>query len=174
MLAFVFFNGAAGGLLWVAAILVMTYFATKGVSLLFPKSMTPGDEGSHWLAITTAYAFAYALTALFIHRNFLSKRPPKLAGVLAVLLAGAWAVVPSIIMFFLNQLSWKSVEGLQLGNIFNIFSLREEDQRHYHLYFSFGWLVVMIVINAKWFLRQLKQFRPLVGSKAENAPPVLN
>jgi hypothetical protein len=168
-LAFVFFNGAAGGLLWAVLILVATYFVTKEVTLLFPKSMTPSDEGRHWFATTTAYAFAYALAALFIHRKFLPKRPPKLAGVLAVLLAGAWAIVPSIILFFLNQLSWKSVEGLQLGNIFNVFSLRDDDQRLYHLYFAFGWLLVMMVINAKWFLQQVKKFRPPPAS----APPVL-
>ena len=173
-LAFVFFNGAAGGLLWVAVILAATYVATWKVTLLFPKSVTPSDEGTHWFAVTAAYAFAYALTALFIHRKFLSRRPPKLAGVLAVLLAGVWAMVPSIIMFFLNQLSWKTVEGLQLGNIFNLFSLRDEDQRLYHLYFAFGWLLVMMVVNAKWFLRQVKNFRPPVRSAPENTPPVLN
>ena len=62
----------------------------------------------------------------------MSRRPPKLAGLIAVLLAGAWALAPSIVLFFLNQLSWKSVEGLQLGNIFNVFSLRDDDQRVYH------------------------------------------
>ena len=137
--------------------------------------MTPsGDESMHWFAATVAYAFAYALMALFIHRKFLSRRPPKIAGVLAVLLAGAWAIVPSIIMFFLNQLSWKSVEELQLGNIFNLFSLREEDQRLYHLYFAFGWLLVMMAINVNWFLRQVKKFRPSARPAPENTPPVLH
>jgi hypothetical protein len=174
-LAFVFFNGAAGGLLWVAAILAATYIATREVTLRFPKSMTSSDdESTHWFAVTAAYVFAYALTALFIHRKFLSKRPSKIAGVLAVLLAGAVATVPSIIMFFLNQLSWKSVEGLELGNIFNLFSLREEDQRLSHLYFAFGWLLVMIVVNANWFLRQVKKFQPSARSAPQNVPKVLN
>ena len=168
-LAFFFFNGAAGGLVWAAIILAATYFATREVLLVFPKSVVSADEGNHWFATTTAYAFAYALTALFIHRKFLSRRPPKLAGLLAVLLAGVWAVAPSIVLFFLNQLSWKSVEGLQLGNIFNVLSLRDEEQRVYHQYFAFGWLLVMLVINAKWFVRQAKNFRPPPAS----APPVL-
>ena len=90
-LAFVFFNGAAGGLIWVAAILTATYFATKGILASFPKSIVPSGESSHWFATTAAYAFAYALTALFIQRKFLARRPPKLAGLLAVLLVGFWA-----------------------------------------------------------------------------------
>ena len=160
-LAFVFYNGAAGGLIWVASILVATYLLTAQIMLAFPKSVAAASEGGHWFATTTAYAFAYSLTALFIHRRFLSKRPPKLAGLLAVLLAGAWAIVPSIVLFFLNQLSWKSVEGLQLGNVFNVVSLRDDNQRLYHLYFALGWLLVMVVVNAKWFSQQVKNFQPL-------------
>jgi hypothetical protein len=169
-LAFVFFNGAAGGLIWVATILAATFFLTQGVLLAFPKSGAVPSESGHWSATSTAYAFAYALMALLIHRKFLSRRPPKLAGVIAVLLAGAWAVAPSIVLFFLNQLSWKSVEGLQLGNIFNVFSLHDDAQQPYHLYFAFGWLLVMIVANAKWFLRQVKSFQPLNRSQP---PPVI-
>jgi hypothetical protein len=104
----------------------------------------------------------------------LSKRPPKLAGLIAVLLAGLWAIAPSIVLFFLNQLSWKSVEGLQLGNVFNVVSLHDDNQRLYHLYFALGWLLIMIVVNAKWFLQQVKNFRPSARVTAENSPPVLN
>jgi len=172
-LAFVFFNGAAGGLVWVAAILAATFLLTREILFAFPRTVSLSDADNHWFATTTAYAFAYALTALFIQRKFLPRRPPKLAGLLAVLLAGAWAIAPSIVLFFLNQLSWKSVEGLQLGNIFNVVSLRNEDQRLYHLYFASGWLLLMILINAKWFMRQAKNFQPLVRVTAENSPPVL-
>jgi len=172
-LAFVFFNGAAGGLVWVATILAATFVLAGQIMLIFPKSVTASSEKGHGLAITTAYAFAYALTALFIHRKFLARRPPKLAGVLAVLLVGFWALAPSIVLFFLNQISWKAVEGLQLGNVFNVNFLRDDGQRIYHLYFAIGWLLVVLVINAKWFLRQVNNFRPLVRATPENSPPVL-
>lgn len=165
--AFVFFNGAAGGLIWVAAILLATFLLTWRILLAFPKSMID-SSATNWFATTTAYTFAYALTALFVHRKFLSKRPPKLAGLLAVLLAGAWAIVPSIVLFFLNQLSWKSVEGLQLGNIFNFISMRDDHDRNLHLWFAGVWLALMLALNANWFLRQVKNFRP-----PPSAPPVL-
>ena len=172
-LAFVFFNGAAGGLVWVGAILAATFILAGQIMRAFPKSATVSTAGGHWLATTTAYAFAYALTALFIHRKFLARRPPKLAGLLAVLLVGIWALAPSVVLFFLNQLSWKSVEGLQLGNVFNISSLRNEHQRIYHLYFAFGWLLVMLLVNAKWFWQQVKNFQPLVRATPENPSPAL-
>jgi hypothetical protein len=171
-LAFLFFNGAAGGLVWAAAILIATFLLTTEIMSAFPKSLyTTSNEAGEWFATTAAYAFDYALLALFIQRSFLSRRPPKLTGLLAVLLAGAWAVAPSIVLFFLNQLSWKSVEGLQLGNIFNVGSLRDDDQRLYHLYFAFGWLLVMLVVNAKWFLRQMENFHPPARTATENYPP---
>ncbi|HEY5042394.1 MAG TPA: hypothetical protein VIK53_10365, partial [Verrucomicrobiae bacterium] len=172
-LAFLFFNGAAGGLVWVGGILIATFFVTQAVMLSMPKAAYPSvlsNEGLTWFATTAAYAFAYSLTALFIQRKFLAKRPPKLTGLIAVLLASVWAVAPSIVLFFLNQLSWKSVEGLQLGNVFNVVSLRDEEQRLYHLYFAFGWLLVMLAVNAKWFLRQVKNFRPL---EKTGKPPVI-
>ncbi len=170
-LAFVFYNGAAGGLIWVAGILVATFLITDEVVTAFPKSYATTAANEHWFATTTAYAFAYALSALIIHRRFLSRRPPKLAGLLTVLLAGAWAIVPSIGLFFLNQLSWKSVEGLQLGNVFNVAFLRDDGQLLYHLYFAFSWLLVMLVINAGWFMRQVRIFQPPVPVPVENAPP---
>jgi hypothetical protein len=175
--AFLFFNGAAGGLVWVALISLLTLFATTEILSLsnvwFPKTVLhiSAEQRTNFFTIsstTVAYAFAYALTALFLHRKFFQKRSPKLAGLLAVLLAGAWAIAPSIVLFFLNQLSWKSVEGLQLGNVFNIFSLRENADLRPHQIFALTWLILSLLVNAKWFLQQAKIFRP-----PPSAPPVL-
>jgi hypothetical protein len=168
-LAFVFFNGAAGGLVWVAGILAVTYIVTRAILLAPPKHGPSSGGNGHLFATSAAYAFAYALLGLFIQRKFLSKRPPKLAGLLAVLLASAWALLPNLVLFFLNKLSWKSIEGLQLGNPFNIFSLRNDTERLYHLYFAVGFLLIMVVLNANWFWQRLKNFRPPPAS----APPVL-
>ncbi len=162
--AFILFNGAAGGLVWVALILALTYGVTRGVMALdgtwFPKTAGLAAEDKHWFVATTAYAFAYALMGLFIHRWFLPARPAKFAGLLAVLLMGVWAIAPSIVLFFLNRLSWKAVEDLQLGNISNVFYLRDDEHRYYHTWFALAWLVVMILINVKWFWTQVKNFRP--------------
>ena len=173
ILAFIFFNGAAGGLVWAGLILALTYLVTKETMVRagtwFPAIAAPAAENKHWFVATSAYAFAYALTALFIHRKFLAKRPAKIAGVLAVLLVGIWAIAPSIVLFFLNQLSWKSVEGLQLGNIFNVFYLREDEHRYYHTIFALTWLALMMALNAKWFWTQVKNFRP----PPPELPPIL-
>ena len=169
-LAFVFFNGAAGGLLWVAAILTATFLLTRLVEREFPKSIIDPNTGG-WFVTTTAYAFAYSLTALFIHRKWLLRRPPKLAGLLAVILAGAWALAPSVVLFFLNKLSWKSVDRLQLGNIFNVFSLLDDQQRTEHRYFAIAWLLVMLILNAKWLMQRVAMFQPLADNPPKILPP---
>jgi hypothetical protein len=166
--AFFFFNGAAGGVAWIAGIAIITGFVTRGIMRLYPTVGVMTEDTRESLITMSAYAMAYALTALFIHRRFLSRRPPKLAGLLAILLAGGWAIAPSIFLFFVNQLSWKSVEGLQLGNVFNVLFSRDTSQLVYHEYFAFSWLLVMIALNGKWFLLQARNFRP--PEKVENPP----
>lgn len=169
-LAFLFFNGAAGGLIWLGGILAATFLLTRALQISFSSAASSDDEFAT-LSATGAYAFAYALTALFLQRKFLSKRPPKLAGLLAVLLAGAWAIMPSVVLFFLNRLSWKSVEGLQLGNVFNVFFTRDSSQLVYHQYFASGWLLLAVLLNLKWFARQVRNFRPL---EMVAKPPVIS
>ena len=62
------------------------------------------------------------------------------------------------------------VDGFQPGNIFNVFSLHEERDRINHQVFALLWLVVVMVINAKWFRAQVKNFR--APEKIEK-PPVI-
>jgi hypothetical protein len=159
LLAFLFFNGAAGGLVWLAGIFVLTELATLAVMSSFSSTSMGADEQRTYLTLAL-YAFAYALTALFIQRKFLPRRPPKLTGLIAILLAGGWALAPAIFLFFANRLSWKSVEGLQLGNVFNVLYSRDTSQLIWHEYFAGGWLAVALCLNAGWFVRQLRNFRP--------------
>jgi len=134
---------------------------------------TSGSDGRLAFIIVVAYAFAYALAALFIQRRFLSRRPPKLAGLLAVLLPAGWALAPSIFLFFANRLSWRSVDGLQLGNIFNVMGSHGDQDLIYHLYFACGWVLVVLVLNAKWFGQQLRNFVPPPNPAPPPAPTAL-
>ena len=170
--AFFFYNGAAGGLLWVAGILAVTYSLSVSASLYFPKRVPGSPEDGHWFITTAFYAFAYCLTALFIQRKFFPSRPAKLTGLLAVLLAGGWAIAPGIVLFFANQLSWKSIDHFQPGNIFNVFSLRDESDVRNHQLIACLWLLLMIVVCARWFRRQILNFQPTVPGAAVSPPPV--
>jgi hypothetical protein len=182
-LAFLFFNGAAGGLVWAVLLLLITFAATAGVltwSISAPSyvhSMSATDIGEfiRVSAIVIAYVLAYMLTGLFIQRKFLGNRPPKLAGLFAMLIAAGMALIPNIALFFMNRLSWKSLEKLQLGNVFNLFVKHDQNDHLAHLAFSLCWLAVMLVLNVKWFSTQARNFRRLEPGMAPGtgAPPLV-
>jgi hypothetical protein len=160
LFAFLLFNGAAGGLIWIALLMAAT--------CLVLDLALPGNE---WISLSAAaaYAFAYALAALFIHRTFIPNRTPKLVGLITIIVAAACALTPSIVLFFLNELTWNSIERLELGNAFNIFSMRDDSRLIYHLYFAVALLAVMGPLNARWFFKQVRNFVP----PPKEAPPVI-
>ncbi len=176
--AFLFYNGVAGGLVWVALLLTATLGISLAVLRWSPlwftrlRTLTPEDFTMFWTMTTATvlYTFAYALTALWLHRTFCRRRPPKLAGVFAILLPAALALIPNLVLFIFNRLSWKAIEGLQLGSVFNVYALRDEGDRMYHLICAGFWLLVVMVLNAKWFFRQVKYFKPFDRPPA-NPPP---
>lgn len=167
--AFLFFNGAAGGLVWVTMMTAATFVIPAYVPTSVSGFRWTSDQ---WLSVGAVggYVFAYALTGLFIHRTFFPKRPAKLTGLLAAFIAGACALLPSIVLFFLNQLTWNSIEGFEPGNVFNIVSMRDDGRLIYHFYFAVGWLAVMMALNAPWFFRQIRNFVPPPGDTAPIIP----
>jgi len=182
-LAFLFYNGAAGGLLWAAAILGITFFSMLIMlrSHLYPSALSEEylDSAVYSIAAAICYAFDYALVGLLLHRKLLSRRPAKLAGIFAVLVPAAWALLPVLIFFFLNRLSSRDLEHIQLGNVFNIFVVGLKRQKQEHLAFAGGWLVLMLILNFTWFVRQVKSFQPLRRAKpmptgADTRPPILS
>jgi len=178
-LAFLFFNGAAGGLVWVTLLLGLTFgmswLALRWIDTSFGyHSMSPADldESTSVTAAVLMYLLAYSLTALFVQRRFFGRRPPRLAGVLALIIPGALAVTPNLVLFFLNRLNWSSVERVQLGNVFNLFVVRDDALRRDHLIFAAIWLSIALVLNARWFVKQVRSFEPLARPAAP--PPVAN
>ncbi len=162
-LAFLFYNGAAGGIIWVALIVAITFWTFHFILHRFHSSASADmvEQFDLGAGATLLYGFAYALTALFIHRQFLSRRPAKLAGVFAILLPAAWALIPNILLFFTNRLTFRAMEDSQLGNVFNVFTVKAHSQRIAHLICAGAWVALMVILNAKWFSRQVREFRPL-------------
>lgn len=180
--AFLFYNGAAGGLVWIVLLTFITYFLTSVV--LSHPAHGPGvtavavfDESvldfQFKIGIVLLYALDYALTALFLHRRFWPQRPAKIASLITIILAASWALLPAFILFFMNKLTWQSIEGMQLGNVFNVFSMRDTASLPPHLFFAAGWLGLVLLLNLRWFLRQLKNFAPIAPADPENRPPVI-
>jgi hypothetical protein len=172
-LAILFFNGAAGGLMWVIGIAAISFLGTWLGWKFMGSSGWPGSDGTEILLkvlTCSLYALSYALTALFLHRKLFPLRPPKLAGIVAIILPAIWALVPNILLFFGNRLSVRSMEASQYGNVFNVFMVRSDDQQYNHLLCAFAWCLVIMFVNGRWFVRQMRAFRPLEKWTAAAAP----
>jgi hypothetical protein len=179
-LAFLFFNGAAGGLTWIVLLMALTFAV---VCFLMPS--VPGmstDERTEFLisaASCVFYVLSYALTGLLLHRYFFKRRPPKLAGVLSVLVPALWTLAPSIALFFMNRLSFRTFERTQIGSIANVFMVRDATTRLGDLACAMIWFLVVAILAARWYARQWKQFQPLesatvpLATARDSVPPVI-
>jgi len=195
LLAFGFYNGAAGGLLWVAGLTALTFLETKlffeaadsglwghigptsymhtgpmTVPAVISMSRSSGtfDTYAGWYLPMMLYLFAYALFALFLHRKFLPRRAPKWAGIIAVFITALTALGTNIVLFFMNELSWQSADHLQLGNAFNLMGAGSEGAQMRHTLFALFLLLIALALNTSWFFTQWRNFRPPAGP-----PPAL-
>lgn len=193
-LAFVFYSGAAGGLVWCAllatCILGLGVLALGGTSAGWfgfgrkaTYSLSGGSVlgGNDWLVFVSviAYFFAYALTGLYLHRRFWSTRPPKLAGIAAVIVPLLFGVIPTLVLFFLNRFTSTSLDKFMPGNIFNLFVRDGGANSELHLITGAVWLIALLALNAPWFFRQYAAFKNYLpaGEKAADGstlPPLLD
>ncbi|MEN9576183.1 MAG: hypothetical protein RL514_4038 [Verrucomicrobiota bacterium] len=185
-LAFFFYSGSAGGLAWtvllgVASALLASFLLDGG--LLASLAMTTVGRGAtHFIPWSDMgemvsvqitlflYALAYCLYGLFIHRRFQPHRPAIFAGLCSIALPALWAIVPNLVLFFLNKLSWDGLQERQLGNIFNVFAMKDRSFVADHQMCALLMVAVGVCLNLGWFLAQRRAFVPLVRD-ATAVPP---
>ncbi|PAW82598.1 MAG: hypothetical protein B9S33_15075 [Pedosphaera sp. Tous-C6FEB] len=189
--AFFFYSGTAGGLAWavllgiatvlVSGLIVQSQLLDHLTTLWRGRSVPVRYSGSNLDEFVTVeialflYALAYVLFGVFIHRRFQPHRPPVFAALCAVALPALWAIVPNLVLFFLNQLSWDALQERQLGNIFNLFAMKDRSFTLDHLLCGGVLAAIGGLMNLKWFLAQRAAFQPLrrVAAAVPATPPPL-
>lgn len=185
-LAFFFYSGTAGGLAWTvllaAATIPVTWWLVESKAF-DPVFLLRGTGAIHrwtgtetftiYLSTILLYVLAYSLFGLFIHRRFQSHRPPIVATMLAIALPALWAVVPNLVLFFLNKLSWDALQERQLGNIFNVFGMKNQAYIPDHLTCALALATLGVLLNLQWFLAQHRAFQPLRRETQTITPPPL-
>jgi hypothetical protein len=185
--AFFFYSGTAGGLAWTVLLGVATVLLSglmlegkllDTLSTLWAGRSAPhrggGSNTDELVVVEIAfflYALAYVLFGLFIHRRFQPHRAPIFAALCAVALPVLWAIVPNLVLFFLNQLSWDALQERQLGNIFNIFAMKDRSFIVDHLLCAIVMAAIGVLLNAEWFLAQRRVFVPLRRETQPVNPP---
>ena len=187
-LAFFFYSGTAGGLAWTVLLGVATVLLSslmlEGKLLDKLSTLWAGRSATHRMSGSNPdelvvveiafflYALAYVLFGLFIHRRFQPHRPPIFAALCAVALPALWAIVPNLVLFFLNKLSWDALQERQLGNIFIVFAMKDRSFIVDHQLCALVMVAIGVVLNLKWFFAQRAAFQPL-RREVTAVPPVV-
>ncbi len=154
-LAFLFYSGAAGGILWVTAHLVATGVIESFVAdLMHATSRYSHKEMAPYMIGMALYSLDYSLTAAFIRRKFLADRfESDYNWFLACLLAGIGGSVP----FAIGNIVFASEDEMWL--LANPFILNNNSYRGVGLSFAFLWLLAIGLMSMPWLVQQLSDFK---------------
>ena len=169
LFAFIFYSGSSGGLVWAITGAALTLILSHQMLIWIPKlagtatvSGLLGD-GDAWGIILAMlnYGLAYSLLGMLVHRWFFPHRGHMLAGVFAVALPAAWVIVPTFILFFVNNFSTDFLKRKQLGNPLNLFSGSADIYWRAHLTCALIMVGIALVLNFRRLLRGWLEFQPL-------------
>jgi hypothetical protein len=157
-------------LLTAAGLLGFWEFDTRwNASAVWNRSVISTDTLAPMLALCL-YGHAYALTGLFVQRTFFPHRTPLLASILTFIIPALWTIVPNLVLFFVNRLSWQVIEQRQLGNAFNVILVNDGGVVLAHVWFAGVWVLLAVLANLPWFIRQVRTFHPLERSAKPATP----
>ncbi len=154
--AFFFGCGAAGGMAWSTAILVISLTV---ISLVHqPRAHHNLRDPFIGMAV---YACCYALSSHLLYRRLFSGRLSK--GYTWILLLGLLLLgtfLPWIISFLVLDQTGMDIEGAPFLFFTNPFTVLEDDFAKHIFPWIFCWLIVVVVFELPWLLRQIRTFQP--------------
>ncbi|RKU11608.1 hypothetical protein C6502_07900 [Candidatus Poribacteria bacterium] len=158
-MAFLFYSGAAGGVMWSASIIALTVLSAVGWLIVFPHMVT-NDEMLRIapLAVLGLYTFSYVLAASLIRRNFLMDRvTSNYTWVIALVLLGITTTIIPLILFFIYG-KWD--ENWLVASPLGPFLFHDSEVVPFSLIISIFCAVFIGALSLPWFFRQFNAFRP--------------
>ncbi len=161
-IAFVFYSGAAGGLVWAWLGFVLTIVIGRSSAEPILSVMTTPEIFSFTVALML-YFYAFAMTAMLVRRYLLSKwLRPEHTWTLAVVMALLLIIVSASEM---GMYRYSSHSFLSLLNPFIIVDHEEVSHDAILLYGSYSTFLTIIALP--WILGQIRLFRPPVDHKQD-------
>jgi hypothetical protein len=165
LLAFLFYSGAAGGVVWSSLMIVLTLSSIVVWGILFPHMWSGGTTLNGFMGVMIVmglYAFSYPLGASLIRRRFLANR---VAGgytwVIAIVLLGFTTMIIPLILFFASgtwEREWLIGSPVGVTFAFNVTDI------HVLVFNSLKiasvCAVLVGVLSVPWFVRQIRNFQP--------------
>ncbi|MEM1447453.1 MAG: hypothetical protein AAGF84_15445, partial [Planctomycetota bacterium] len=178
--AFFFYSGAAAGLLWVQAMLALSFLAVFIAKAYFEGLIVAGAATSwtrysydpfpeSWLtrfAASSMWVVGYLLLSVIICRRATKmKNGVIVTGVVGLIIMALVSVVPMIIAYAMDPDRWDfNVEFWLMLNPFGPLFCNDEDWSGTYGFFasilSVGLFVVMQLVNLPWYWRQFRGFAP--------------
>lgn len=157
-LAFLFYNGPAGGILVCALLALLTLTVCRFGLYIFGGYKFGGTIHTVIaLASCSFYMLDYGLLALSLRRAVRGRIFQRSAtGVWTVILMTIIPIIPTILVLSVNGMMWENMGYWQMGNIIVV---GDPEYRDAHLFFSAGWALVMMILQRRWFRDQWRAFR---------------
>lgn len=169
VIAFLFFSGAGGGVLWAALFFGATIAMYELVQRTRPPSL--GNEKileSRVLAEAAICFFVYLLTALLLRRKVLHRIPPRATWAIGLCIFLFVAVIPPLIFLAGSDKSTDLQERYNLVTILNPFPFLEGVGHPARLPILMLWLLIVSVMSVPWIGEQWRAFRPMRADEEEN------
>ncbi|HJQ37931.1 MAG TPA: hypothetical protein VKB93_12405 [Thermoanaerobaculia bacterium] len=152
VLAFLFFSGAGGGILW-----SVLFFAA---TILLYAVTRVGEGGVRELADAAMCMVAYALTAALIRRKWLTRIAPRFTWTIGLVLFLLLAIIPALVAFLVDADAGFS-GYLSVATIANPFPnrMRSDGAKDVRTVTLLFWCFVELALNGPWIAQQFARFR---------------
>ena len=176
--AFLFYSGAAGGIIWACVLVGLTGISYPLLRQLLPVSarrlIGPGGTDVlnnifQTMGVVFLYTYCYALTAIFL-RNTILRIHPVYTWVLWITLVALGSAIPYLLTFLLHQRDWSFTTHytwLLTAPPAGIAVMLMMLEHATVFLFLFAWAGLVTVLNLPWFFRQIRRFRPFVPTTSQ-------
>jgi len=183
-LAFLLYNGRAGGLTWATLLLAVTLAITwwavwkwEGPVSLGSDTAGDGAKSALRLTVVALYLLAYTGTGLALRRRFAPLGSGRLNVLTVTLVAGLASAAPYIWLTLTGELKLERAMSFQAGSLFNALVVSKWQEVRAHLWVAGVWWAVSMLLNLGCWIRQIRSFRPdgpEESAHPEAVPPVLS
>ncbi len=162
-LAFVFYCGSAGGIIWcglMAAASIIFAFVWSGI---FPSFY--GLSNMEEMVTVTGgiflFVYCYSLTAVLLRRVIFPKMPTHLLGLTSLLLMVFGCAIPMLVFILVSDDNRGGREFEEFWLITNPGILIYDSHRTFAMIFLTIWSALVTVLCMPWFFDQMSRFIPL-------------
>jgi len=176
-----FTTGAAPGMLWAASLVALCFIAfivlgrdlaQSGTARIYTfATSSTFNETAQDLQFVPLWLTTYALLAVFLRERVLARWAPIGATpMMAFILAAIGSLVPFIIAYGRDPYEWDRQDWpLALNPFGPIIMGHAPALRNTMLMIVLPALAILLLLNAKWILRQIAAYRPLTPSEQTDA-----